>query len=103
MASPGRLIIQRPYGEGSRALQAIRKRRDVLFAVRFLPKEPGVETYEVDILNALFTQPAPDRVCFSDFDWDFVAEAAEWPGYTPEYLQACAHYAWAKIGAMTQL
>lgn len=103
MASQGRLIIRRPFREGSKALAAIKKRREVLFRVRFLPKEPGVETYELDILNALFAYHAPYQICFSDFDWDFDVEASKWPGYTPEYLRMCALFAWAKIEAMTQL
>ena len=92
--------IIRPKGPG-RARDAIELRRRVLFRVRFLPKEPGVETYELDILNALFRQPPPDLVVFDQFGWNFELMAEGWEGISPDYLQRCALFAWTKIRGMT--
>lgn len=101
MASPN-YPIYRPRLAG-RAKSAIEFRRQVLSRVQFLPEEPGVETYEIDILDALFAQPLPDFLLFDEFGWDFECMSDGWKGITSEYLEYCAAFAWRKIHEMTLL
>lgn len=98
--------IARPRGTiGTSALIRLERRLKVLDTVQCMPLDPGVETFEKDILRELLSLSYPDAVSFDDFGWDFDALAALWrdqPGCTETYLRACAVTAWNKIHEMAQ-